>query len=305
VRPADASPPFRSTTGKVVSTMENPRISFTSTRVVWKIRMPIRSNASRHAGKPLLGPRHVFCWATVMPKFSRIAVAAASGAPSIRTCGKRVCEVLGPKISSSVSRRAAASRPHTGVPETAQLRRPRANDENRGWRAPRVAERAGRRPRDSSYRLGITSSVAASSDALHRSPTVRGDPVSQQACAPPVPDLAQLPVGPTPTLQVLPARATCFQPALCQANEHRHRLPVGCRLVKRSVLGGLHHEYGLTCCFCAPQAVADKGYHSGAVLQDVYAQEIRSHIPEPERGRRKWRRGEGKAEEQRRTYENR
>ena len=38
--------------------------------------------------------------------------------------------------------------------------------------------------------------------------------------------------------------------------------------------------------------------------QDVHAQEIRSYIPEPERGRRKWR-GEGKAEEQKRTYENR
>jgi transposase InsO family protein len=29
------------------------------------------------------------------------------------------------------------------------------------------------------------------------------------------------------------------------ANEHRHRLPVGYRVVKRTVLGGLHHEYGL------------------------------------------------------------
>jgi hypothetical protein len=28
-------------------------------------------------------------------------------------------------------------------------------------------------------------------------------------------------------------------------NEHRHRLSVGYRVVKRSVLGGLHHEYGL------------------------------------------------------------
>src|SRR6516164_4881037 len=28
-------------------------------------------------------------------------------------------------------------------------------------------------------------------------------------------------------------------------NEHRHRVPVGYRVVKRSVLGGLHHEYGL------------------------------------------------------------
>jgi hypothetical protein len=29
------------------------------------------------------------------------------------------------------------------------------------------------------------------------------------------------------------------------SNEHRHSLPVGYRVVKRSVLGGLHHEYGL------------------------------------------------------------
>ena len=51
------------------------------------------------------------------------------------------------------------------------------------------------------------------------------------------------------------------------------------------------------------EVVADKGYHSGAVLQEVHAQEVRSYIPEPERGRRKW--GEGKAEEQQRTYANR
>src|SRR5262245_53889176 len=52
------------------------------------------------------------------------------------------------------------------------------------------------------------------------------------------------------------------------------------------------------------EVVADKGYHSGAVLKDVHQQEVRSYIPEPERGRRKWQ-GEGKAEEQKRTYENR
>jgi transposase len=51
------------------------------------------------------------------------------------------------------------------------------------------------------------------------------------------------------------------------------------------------------------EVVADKGYHSGAVLQDIHAQEVRSYIPEPERGRRKW--GEAKAEEQKRTYANR
>lgn len=52
------------------------------------------------------------------------------------------------------------------------------------------------------------------------------------------------------------------------------------------------------------EVVADKGYHSGAVLKAVHDQEVRSYIPEPERGRRKWQ-GEGKAEEQKRTYENR
>lgn len=52
------------------------------------------------------------------------------------------------------------------------------------------------------------------------------------------------------------------------------------------------------------EVVADKGYHSGAVLKDVHEQEVRSYIPEPERGRRNWR-GEGNAEEQKRTYENR
>ena len=52
------------------------------------------------------------------------------------------------------------------------------------------------------------------------------------------------------------------------------------------------------------EVVADKGYHSGAVLRDVHEQQVRSYIPEPERGRRNWQ-GEGKAEEQKRTYENR
>jgi transposase len=52
------------------------------------------------------------------------------------------------------------------------------------------------------------------------------------------------------------------------------------------------------------EVVADKGYHSGAVLTELHGQEVRSYIPEPERGRRKWH-GEDKAEEQKRTYENR
>jgi len=52
------------------------------------------------------------------------------------------------------------------------------------------------------------------------------------------------------------------------------------------------------------EVVAGKGYHSGAVLNQMHEQEVRSYIPEPERGRRNWQ-GEGKAEEQARTYENR
>jgi len=52
------------------------------------------------------------------------------------------------------------------------------------------------------------------------------------------------------------------------------------------------------------ELVADKGYHSGAALQELHAQDVRSYIPEPERGRRKWQE-KGKAVEQKRTYENR
>jgi transposase len=58
------------------------------------------------------------------------------------------------------------------------------------------------------------------------------------------------------------------------------------------------HEQGVE------EVVADKGYHSGAVLTALQAQEVRSYIPEPERGRRNWQ-GEGKAEEQKQTYANR
>lgn len=50
------------------------------------------------------------------------------------------------------------------------------------------------------------------------------------------------------------------------------------------------------------EVVADKGYHSGAVLQELNAIDCRSYIPEPERGRRRW---EGKAEEQKQVYANR
>ena len=52
------------------------------------------------------------------------------------------------------------------------------------------------------------------------------------------------------------------------------------------------------------EAVADKGYHSGPVLKDLHDDGVRTYIPEPDRGRRKWQ-GEGKAVEQKRVYENR
>src|SRR5579862_1745660 len=50
------------------------------------------------------------------------------------------------------------------------------------------------------------------------------------------------------------------------------------------------------------EVVADKGYHSGAVVQDLHAADCRSYIPEPERGRRNW---EGKKDEQKQVYANR
>src|SRR5665213_1569624 len=50
------------------------------------------------------------------------------------------------------------------------------------------------------------------------------------------------------------------------------------------------------------EVVLDKGYHSGAVLMDLAEREIRSYVPEPERGQRHW---SGKADEQRCVYANR
>jgi transposase len=50
------------------------------------------------------------------------------------------------------------------------------------------------------------------------------------------------------------------------------------------------------------EVVADKGYHSGAVMQDLAGVGCRSYIPEPDRGRRNW---EGKEEEQKQVYANR
>ena len=56
------------------------------------------------------------------------------------------------------------------------------------------------------------------------------------------------------------------------------------------------HERGVE------EAVADKGYHSGAVLKQMHGQGIRSYIPEPDRGRRNW---QDKRVEQQRVYANR
>jgi len=50
------------------------------------------------------------------------------------------------------------------------------------------------------------------------------------------------------------------------------------------------------------EVVADKGYHSGGLLQDLQAVCCRSYIPEPERGRRCWK---GRAGEQKQVYANR
>jgi transposase len=50
------------------------------------------------------------------------------------------------------------------------------------------------------------------------------------------------------------------------------------------------------------EVVADKGYHSNQVLVDLAAEDLRSYIPEPERGRRNW---QGKEIEQQRVYANR
>src|SRR5258708_2563563 len=50
------------------------------------------------------------------------------------------------------------------------------------------------------------------------------------------------------------------------------------------------------------EVVADKGYHSGAVVTDLHGVDCRSYIPEPERGRRNW---EGKEDEQKQVYANR
>lgn len=58
------------------------------------------------------------------------------------------------------------------------------------------------------------------------------------------------------------------------------------------------HERGVE------EVVADKGYHSGVVLQQLHDDAVRSYIPEPDRGRRNWQ-GAGKWVERKRVYANR
>ena len=50
------------------------------------------------------------------------------------------------------------------------------------------------------------------------------------------------------------------------------------------------------------EAVADRGYHSGDLLEALQAQQIRTYIAEPDRGRRHW---AGKKVEQQQVYANR
>jgi transposase len=50
------------------------------------------------------------------------------------------------------------------------------------------------------------------------------------------------------------------------------------------------------------EVVTDKGYHSNAVLMDLEQVEVRSYIPEPDRGKRNW---DGKAAEKAAVYGNR
>lgn len=50
------------------------------------------------------------------------------------------------------------------------------------------------------------------------------------------------------------------------------------------------------------ELVTDKGYHSNAVLKDLKEVEVRSYVPEPDRGKRNW---DGKQAEQAAVYGNR
>jgi transposase len=71
---------------------------------------------------------------------------------------------------------------------------------------------------------------------------------------------------------------------------------IGATLPQAQANAALVNERGIE------EVVADKGYHSGAVLVDLRAAGVRSYLPEPERGRRKW---AGRVQEQQQVYANR
>ncbi len=71
---------------------------------------------------------------------------------------------------------------------------------------------------------------------------------------------------------------------------------IGQTLKEAQANAALVHECGVE------EVVADKGYHSNQVLVELHAEGVRSYIPEPERGPRKW---DGKEKEQQRVYANR
>jgi transposase len=71
---------------------------------------------------------------------------------------------------------------------------------------------------------------------------------------------------------------------------------IGATLQEAQANAALINERGVE------EVVADKGYHSNQVLLDLHAEDVRSYIPEPERGPRNW---DGKQKEQKRVYANR
>ena len=81
-----------------------------------------------------------------------------------------------------------------------------------------------------------------------------------------------------------------------QAADHGDTTTVGVTLQEAQANAQGVNERGVE------ELVADKGYHSGATLLALHGESVRSYIPEPERGRRKW---DGRDTEQQRVYANR
>jgi transposase len=74
-------------------------------------------------------------------------------------------------------------------------------------------------------------------------------------------------------------------------------------LVKREAVGPRREDTPKVNVAGIEEMVADKGYHSGAVLERVKSYEVRTYIPEKQQaGRRHW---EGKSKEQQAVYRNR